>query len=287
MKLSEKAVMVSLNISRWEAKVSDKAASNQVENTNSAKRGSTTVKKSLLPNCREHERLMSEYGQLRLWHYTNTLPWNDNGIRVLPAGNTLDYMQEFRERNEKINGLLRSFLEVYPAEIFNAQISLGHLYDAKLYPTESEITRKFNVSLVVEPLPDSNDFRNFEGFTEGEVDKMASELENRLQSRADAAMDDLVNRLLVPLESMAEKLAVPIGGDGGVFRDTLVENIREAASLLPRLNMASSPMLNKWASDAAALASVSIESLRTDAGSRDVTMGKAKQIANEMKEWFV
>ena len=285
MNLSERAVQVSLSLSIWQGKADDKTAAAAVEVANTAKRGSTSVRKKLLPGCAEHEQVLTMFNSLRTWNYEQTLPWDDNGGRLLCSGNVLDYMEGFRKHKEDIEKALEAFYAVYPMEQAKAALSLGQLYNAKAYPDVAEIRRKFGINLHMMPLPNSDDFRNFQGFSPEEVEGFITENESAVQGRLQSAMTDVFERLKAPVDAMVERLSIPIGENGSVFRDSLIENLKDVVALLPKLNIAGDEKITAWCAEAEKLI-CEPEMLRQSVIVRSDTANRAKALAAEMGGWY-
>jgi hypothetical protein len=78
----------------------------------------------------------------------------------------------------------------------------------------------FSFDLKVFPIPDESDFRVDVG------DEAREAVRQAVQEAEDNLRGDAIRSLLLPLQRAVEKLAVPIGEDGSIFRDSLVENIK-------------------------------------------------------------
>src|SRR5579884_3866071 len=82
--LSSRAMLCSLSISMWSARKHDPAASEEIASRHGAKSDAGRYNKVLLPKqaLAEIQKIVSE---ARHEHYFITLPWADDGYRVLPA----------------------------------------------------------------------------------------------------------------------------------------------------------------------------------------------------------
>ena len=70
-----------------------------------------------------------------------------------------------------------------------------------------------------------------------------AELEKENESKTQQVVSQAFNRLLEPIAKMAERLS---GGEN-VFRDSLVENIRDMLDLIPALNVTGDPSITRLA----------------------------------------
>ena len=97
MKLSDKALLVQLNISQWTARKYDKRATEQVAQQNASALTAGRYNKSLLPMNDALTNIHQKSTLIRKKFYTNTLPWGIEGTMMLPSANYLNFMTEFRK----------------------------------------------------------------------------------------------------------------------------------------------------------------------------------------------
>ena len=268
MKLSDKALLVQLNISQWTARKYDKRATEQVAQQNGSASQAGRYNKSLLPMNDALNNIHQKSTLIRKKFYTNTLPWGIEGTMMLPSANYLNFMTEFRKEKADWESLVDTFYHEYPRLHADAQRFLGNLYNKADYPELYDIQRKFNMDMAVFPVP-SNDFRVSIG--DAELERIQQDVEARVENSAQQAMKEAWQRLYDRVKHMAEKLADP----KAVFRDTLVENTKEVCSILSRLNFADDPDLETMRQQVeGSLANNHPESLRNDP---DLRMNKAEE----------
>src|SRR6266704_6097519 len=94
--LSSRAMLCSLSISMWSAQKHDPEASEEIAQRHGAQADAGRYHKVLLPKeaLTEIHKIVSE---ARQEHYFMTLPWDDNGYRVLPAAAYMDHTEKMRE----------------------------------------------------------------------------------------------------------------------------------------------------------------------------------------------
>jgi hypothetical protein len=125
---------------------------------------------------------------------------------------------------------------------------LNGLFNEADYPSAETIREKFKLELQVLPFPDADDFRS--DLDEDTVAEIKAQLQNTTATVIDTAMKSVVDQIIDAVGKMATKLAEfkPSGGKGdkaeGVFRDSLVENVRDLAELLPAFNLTNDPRLD-------------------------------------------
>lgn len=235
--LSEKAVLVNLSISQWTARKEDKKVSREVEAQYHAHDAGRYSK--VLIAQEEIQKLSSIANEARTFHYENTLPWNDDGTRILPTANYLTYTRKIQELKSKFESAVSTFLDAYPDLVTEAQNRLNGLFNAADYPPIEKITRKFDLTVKVNPMPDSADFRV--SLQSDDLEAIRGDLDQRIKENTQQAIGDLWKRLYSGVEHMAETLNDP----EAKFRDSLVKNLIDLCELLPRLNLTDDPDLER------------------------------------------
>ena len=100
MNLSDDAMQVSLRITAWSGRLYDRQASNHVAVHHDASASAGRYNKRLLPKA-AFAALTATMSAIRTAHYENSLPWDDQGLRLLTVANYDHYtelMDGFRER---------------------------------------------------------------------------------------------------------------------------------------------------------------------------------------------
>src|SRR5690554_5012196 len=91
--LSNRAILVDLDISQWSARKLDKRETDEVLLRNGASRRAARVNKSLLPGAQSLEAVMKKATEIRTWFYERTLPWSGSA-RILRSDAYFDFVQE-------------------------------------------------------------------------------------------------------------------------------------------------------------------------------------------------
>lgn len=234
--LSDRALLVQLNVSQWTARKLDKKATREVADANYASRDAGNYHKKLLPMSDSLANIHTMTGDIRREFYANTLPWGLENTHMLPTANYLNFMTTFRKRKSEWEAVVRKFLSDYPYLQTNAQRFLGNLYDPADYPDVNDLRHKFSMDLVVMPVP-TNDFRV--QLADDELSTIHADIQRRVEESSGLAMKEAWQRLYSHVKLMSERL----GNTEGRLYDSLFDNAIELCRILPRLNFSDDPNL--------------------------------------------
>jgi len=237
--LSDRALLVQLNISQWTARKRDKKATKEVQVTNGAAANTGNFHKALLPMSDSLANIGIMAGDIRREFYENTLPWGLEGTHMLPTANYLAFMTTFRRRKTEWEQVVRKFIADYPSHQTMAQRFLGKLYDPADYPNVRDLQYKFNMDLVVTPVPPS-DFRV--QLADDELSSIQADIQRRVEENSSIAMRDAWQRLYDRVKHMVERLT-KIDDPKSRFHESTLEHITDLCALLPRLNVMDDPNL--------------------------------------------
>jgi len=276
MNLNDRALLVQLTISQWDARKKDKKVTADVLNVNQASKKAGTFNKYLLPVGNALEDVHKKSSYIRTKFYDNTLPWGIDGSQILPSANYLGFVSDFRKEKADWEYLCEHFFNSYELMKADAPLVLGHMYNDEDYPSIDVVRSRFKMDLAVFPVP-SNDFRV--SIASEELNRIQQDVERRVQEASASAMKDVWQRLYDKVKHIEERLANP----SAVFRDTMLENARELCELLPRLNFADDPTLEQMRREVESkLVSYHPDALRNDPDLRRDTAAKAKDIMDRM-----
>lgn len=285
--LAKAAMLVSLTIRCYAGKKEDKKVSRKVAADNAASSDSGAYVKNLVPK-ESLEPIVKAVSALRTFHYENTLPWLDEGVRMLASQNYQEYKTAFEGLRDAYDSAVKRFCDDWPQIVADAEKTRGALFNAADYP--ADIRSKFGIQLSFKPLADASDFRV--SISESERELLRAQIEADSQAAQSAAMGDLYRRLGDGVKTMAERLRAyqvdaATGKTSGVFRDSLVENLRELVALIPRMNFANDPVLEEIRQMVEReLCAASADTLRADWVAREQVADSAEAIAARLGEFM-
>jgi hypothetical protein len=240
--ISSAAMLVELSISTWTGRKLDKRASTEVTTQNNAAKGVANVSKKLLGDCAELDAVQKFTANARNVHYACTMPWSDTGLRLLPTKQYFKYHGEMTGLQNEFERIVKTFLDAYDWEIQNAQLKLGALFNADEYPTRASLESRFRFGMNYMPLPAAGDFRV-------DIDAEATAVlqthyDNYYRTQLESAMADVWQRAHDAISKMSERLDYSDSTNKKVFRDSLVENMRDIVNLLGVCNVTNDPTMD-------------------------------------------
>jgi len=240
--IASSSLLVELSISCWTARKLDKKVGMEVDVFKNTKVKAGNYHKHLLAGSPALEAVTKYAAQARLWNNLNSLPWSDNGQRIVTAQQFFNgYKAQLDQHKENFEELVANFIQQYPTLISAAAFHLGDLFDREEYPAAELIANKFRFSYAVSPVPTAGDFRI--DINEQAKAELAQQYTDHFNQRLSHAMRDIWDRLHDCLTHMSDRLTDGQDGKRKGFHSTLVSNAKELVGLLSRLNIANDPKL--------------------------------------------
>lgn len=288
--LSERAMIARLTIEQWSATKLDRRVTKQATEANNAADSAGRFNKRLVSkDALAGVQKIAKAARDR--HYAQTLPWEHDGTRILSMAGYLAYaaeMQKFRVDFEAAADLFESGFADF---VQDAKAKLGDMFNSADYPSPETIRREFSFAVKIDPLPDAGDFRVMLG--DAQAAAIRDDIEARTHAAISAAMRDVWQRVADRVGHMRDKLSgfKPSEGKGdkseGIFRDSLVENVRELVTLLPSLNVTNDPDLARVAARMAAeLTREDADTLRDNATTRASVAAAADSILRDVSDYL-
>jgi len=253
--IASSAMLVELSISSWTARKLDKKVSAEVDVAKNTKVSAVNVNKNLMAGTGVLDKIIKYAAGARAWHLSQTLPWSDNGSRLLPMSNFMNYKEQLNVMEDNYNALVDKFIDSYPDLVSAAAFQLGDLFDRNEYPDAGSLRGRFKFNYSFFPVPNAGDFR-IDINEEAKADIIAN-CNKAHQDRLNNAMRDAWERLKDCLTRMSDRLSVDYVKDENgqmveefrVFRDTLVDNAVELVDMLKHLNITKDPAMEKARQD--------------------------------------
>jgi hypothetical protein len=284
------AMMVDLNIAIYSGRKQDRGTQAEVttaKGSNSKKAAS--VYKNLFAECKELDAVTKFQARARAEHYRLTLPWSDQGTRLLPTAALLEYQKIMGRHKIEFDRLVGEFLDKYDTLVAAAAFQLGTLFDRAEYPSRHLVAKRFRMETSFTPLPTAGDFRlDIESTVQREL---IAQYEQRIEAQLAAANQDSWTRLHDALSRLSDRLTVEETEDGKikkrVFHDTMVTGALELCDLLTVMNVTKDPALEKARRKLEdVLSGVTPKELREEDSTRVLTKQKVDEILSAF-DWGI
>lgn len=290
--IGSSAMLVELSIRSWTGRKLDKKVSAEVDSAKNTKTSVVNANKNLMAGTGVLDKIIKQAAAIRSWHISQTLPWTDNGSRLLPMSNFLAYKEQLTKYEEDYNALVDKFIDAYPNLIISAAFTLGDLFDRTEYPEVHTLRNRFSMQYNFFPVPNAGDFRI--DINEEAKAEILANCEKAYTDRLNNAMRDAWERLKDCLVRMSDRLEVDEVDeevDGRwekvtkprVFRDSMIENAKELVGLLQHLNLTKDPAMEQTRRDLkSVLDKYDIDTLRESHSARELAKAQVDAILNKM-----
>lgn len=234
--INANAMLVSLNTSIFNPTRLDRAVTMEVTVSKNARSDAGNFKRQVIPK-EIIDPVTKAANSAYLRHKLLTSPWADGGTRLLNIRMFDRYVDEVNGEIRQFELAVGRFLKEYETIRAQAPIRMGALYNPKDYPPIEEVRGKFNIRTEWLPLPNGKDFRLH--LNDDQLAELSSSVDQRVQEAVTKAREDLYERLHDRLTRVSERLAKP----ENIFRDSLIENVREICGLIPQMIITPDPAL--------------------------------------------
>ncbi len=277
MSIANQCMIVSISIGKWSGYRLDKEMSARVVEEAQAASDAARVNKHLVPKEALKKIVAAEHA-IRNHLYANSLPWKENGGRIMPRRVYETFIKRHSELEGQFETEVEEFLAAYPAIKARAAFRMGALFNFQDYPEPSTLRRRFYCRLDIDPVTEAGDWRVQLTDRDAE-ERVKSQLEGQMQARVNRAMADVWERLDETLRVFADRMKDP----DARFRGALIENLKALARAIPDLNILNDPDLNQLA-DAIdeRLGDLDPKDLRQDSALRKQAAKDAQEIIDSM-----
>lgn len=276
--LADKALLVRLQRSMYQPYSYDDAATKMVEQATGV-RGAGRYNKRLFKGRTLLSDTNEKFNVLYTTFIKNTVPWLDDGVRMVPNAAYFDFAQDLRGLIADARAAADKLAQNWDAMVAADMVRLGALANPADYPSAEEVRARFDARVNFFPIPSTADFRV------DVTDEDKAEMEAAIHEAEANVGKHLMKEMLGPVQAFVAKLSVPIGADGSIFRDSLVENVAELVGRLPRLNINADPVIDRMLGDIRTVLDTygqNPDALRESPIMREAARDKMAQIQSDM-----
>jgi len=278
--LDEKAVLISVKRNMYSPYKLDKEESKEY--------GAGNVNKHLFEGRDNRvKETISKFTEVYNYVKDNTVPWT-TGVDMLNIDHYMEFTGELRplvdEAYRSIDNLCTHWDDEVKADLDRlGKIAQAkgkpNLANAEDYPDVDELRSRFGIDIRYMPVPTTGDFRV------GISDEDKASLQQQLDDAEVNATNHVIKSMVRPLENAMMKLSVPIGADGSVFRDTLIDNMVEVAERMDKINISDDADIQQKIDDLRELGTtllVGKELLRSNQTSREQALVGISGLVNQL-----
>lgn len=283
--LSDRAMLCYVSLSIWSARKLDKKQTLKTIAAAGATNDAARVNKHLLANADEALRAIQRKGnEIRAYIESNTLPWDDAGNRLLSNEQALAVVGHVGQLEIEFNELVDEFVMQYPALRAQAVANLGGMGDDSEYPQPDEVRSKFKVKVSFTPLPTGfGDLRV--GMSEQQAKAWQSHFEAVVRNQTEDALKAAWERLRNNLAKYSDRLTPQEDGKPAIFRDSMVESLRDTVQLLSSLNVFDNDELARTCDYVSReIARYEPDTLRNSPAAAALVKSEADELLAKMKE---
>lgn len=286
--LSSKAMLVTLNIRQWSGVREDKEVAAEVARKYGNDPSAGRYTKFLVPKeVLEPGRKIASAA--RTEHYFLTLPWSDDGFRILSSAGYFTYQSKMSGYRVQFDSWVQNELAPnYPQWRDDAKNILNGLWRPADYPEVNKLVGMYGFRTSVKPVPDAQDFRVDIGDTE--LARVRQEITESVESTVKLAMADAWQRLVDKVQHMSDRLRAYEETADGVknpFRDSVVNGLIDLLDVLPSLNITGDAGLTLMADKVKRdLTLYSADVLRSRPEVRDEVADAADSILAKMQDYM-
>jgi hypothetical protein len=277
MSIADRALLVHRSLTAWSGRRYDPAESRDLTERRGAATDSARVNKLLVP--KDVLRPIEQHdGEWQRWHESMTLPYPARGFAILCGEAYFDYCEGTTVRTEARLRLVDQLGAVLPGALSGAATRLGGLLKPGDVPEVDWVLARYTAEVVFLPFPDTSKIDALIG------ERAANDTARYLDSTVADAMRDVWQRVYDVAERMRERLEARNADPTARVYASVVDNVRELAALLPKLNLTGDTRLDQMGREIAKrLAVWSVEELREDEGARATAIDESKRLCEAMR----
>ena len=279
--LDEKAVLVSVKRRMY--------SPYKLDTEESERYGAGNVNKHLFDGRNNLvKKTISKFTEVYTFVKDNTVPWT-TGVDMLNINHYEMFTSKLRELIANAEASVADLVAHWDSEVQRdlsrlAQIAAAkgkpNLANPSDYPSADEIRDRFAIEVRFMPVPTTGDFR----VAISDTDKAS--LAKQIADVEANAKKHVVEKMLSPMTAAIQKLAVPIGEDGSIFRDSLIDNLVDVAERMDCVNLSDDPALRQRITELKSLAcnlAKGKDVLRNSQTARDNASTEISNMVNQMK----
>ena len=220
-------VIIHLTIHKWSGVKIDRRATTSVNNEFEAKKSGNFFKS--LVSKEMIDAINKKASEIRQAHYKHSLPFMDNGARVVPVSAYFKYLDVINELVREFDGLADHLCDKYDEILKDSEVRLGKLFRESEYPSKEIMRKKFAIELSKLPFPETDDLRM--ELEEGDMAAMKADFKDQMEHTVGKAENSLWDRL-----DKAIVAYIAATEPAKTFKGNTIRKMGPLSELVPTLN---------------------------------------------------
>tara|TARA_R110000803_G_scaffold210841_1_gene284272 strand:- start:468 stop:1364 length:897 start_codon:yes stop_codon:yes gene_type:complete len=279
--LAERAILMSLEISAWSAKKTDKKVTAKAIGDAKAHRQSGEFRKRLIKSD-IYDQYRNLEGQARSYLDSVSFPFLGK-MKLVPLGMLDDVRAELRDFRIKAEKLRDEFIDSgdYARSVADAHNHLGSMFDPADYPDPEVVRARFKFTIGSMPIPPKGDWPH-------DLEKATrDDLVQELGEQYKIAHNEVVAKLLGRLGEQVAHMLTRLEGEEKHLKFTLVKSMRSLVGLMPIINISKDPELDTLIDNIRdELCQFEVTELRADPAKMKGTKKSAKKIGGDIEAYL-
>jgi hypothetical protein len=202
------------------------------------KKGCTTdryrVSKKIL-ECSHVDAISQADSAFRKEYYKLSLPWDDSGYRLISGQHYITLLDTERQYKITRDNLISELKKEYPNLLSAEQLALGTAFNVDDYPDMAALDSVFTTEIHMMPLPTGKDLRI--SLQQDQQVTLERQWADMARNKVAAAETILCDRVLTVLDKITERIDAKASGSKNPLHNSVLDNAKEIAELIPGLNI--------------------------------------------------
>lgn len=233
--ITDTIILAYVNISVWTGAKRDKGLAQETAQRKGAVSDACSVTKYIVDKAMI-DYVTAKAQAVRVFHYKNTVAWDDNGGRALPVARWFTYQAEISPLIDEFNLACEQFANWYSENWRNQAERLGDMFNAEEYPYPAEIRDRFKFKQSFRPIQNP-DFRT--QLPDTVLNAVQDSMRQGMQEGFKLATAECWKRVA----DVVGKVYATLEEENKIFRDTLIENVNVMVDTVGPLNIAGNSVL--------------------------------------------
>lgn len=275
MSLKQRAILVSLTVSKPKVSEKDKGATRETALLNNASEAAVAVVKKLYPK-HLFDPIVAAESAARRYVESVTAPWA-RGMALLPSSLVFPFRQQMQSHKVKFDQAVTAFLNNMAAVLQEAAKQQGGLFDPSVYPDMATLKAQFSFSVSFHPIGTESDV--VLELEKESLDELREEVAQNVRNTLVESSKAVYQRMFDAVQRIHTQCAKE---DGKIY-DTLTGNLDELLVVLPELDMSGNEAFRQLCVTARQSLAIPAEAIRNVPGVRERTAAEAARILEQMK----